>query len=186
MAEVKVIILNGIGSVGKSSTAKALQAITRDHFLHVLGDAFLDMVPEKLWNRPEGISFKQIDNSTGPSIEIEMGNAANRVFAGMRAAVAAMAEAGNNLIVDDVMLNADDQLDYRQQLDGIEHYFVGLFAPIETLEQRERERGDRLIGLARWQYERVHHGMKYDLEVDTATASVEECARLIANHFGLA
>jgi len=40
-----VIILNGVGSVGKSSTARALQAITAEPFLHVAMDAFLDMLP---------------------------------------------------------------------------------------------------------------------------------------------
>ena len=44
----QVIILNGIGSVGKSSMAKALQAITSKPFLHVAMDAFLDMLPENL------------------------------------------------------------------------------------------------------------------------------------------
>jgi chloramphenicol 3-O-phosphotransferase len=31
----RIVVLNGVGSAGKSSIAKALQAITRDVFLHV-------------------------------------------------------------------------------------------------------------------------------------------------------
>jgi chloramphenicol 3-O phosphotransferase len=185
MTDIQVIILNGIGSAGKSSTAKALQAIARKPFLHVPGDSFLDMMPPSLWNCPDGISFRQMENSTPPTIEIEMGAAANRVFAGMRAAVAAMAASGNNLIVDDVMLSADDQRDYRHRLDGIGHHFVGLFAPLEVLEQRERDRGDRLIGLARWQFEQVHEGINYDLEVDTSLYTSKQCAQIIAKKFGL-
>ncbi|MFZ0017309.1 MAG: hypothetical protein WAL10_08230 [Acetobacteraceae bacterium] len=45
-----------------------------------------------------------------------------------------------------------------------EVHFVGLFAPLDVLEARERQRGDRLIGLARWQYHRVHSGIAYDLD----------------------
>jgi len=42
-----------------------------------------------------------------------------------------------------------------------------------------------LIGLARWQYDRVHRGIRYDLEVDTSVASPMTCARLIKEKFGL-
>jgi chloramphenicol 3-O phosphotransferase len=62
---------------------------------------------------------------------------------------------------------------------------VGVFAPLEILEARERQRGDRTVGLARWQYDRVHKGIAYDLEIDTATATAEECAALIRNRFQL-
>jgi chloramphenicol 3-O phosphotransferase len=58
-------------------------------------------------------------------------------------------------------------------------------APLNVLEERERQRGDRLIGLARWQYDRVHEGMTYDLEVDTASVSALECAELIRQKFRL-
>lgn len=181
----QIIILNGIGSVGKSSTAKALQNIAREHFLHVPGDSFLDMIPERLWNHPEGISFQRHEGSDGPSIVIEMGNASERVFSGMRAAVAALASQGNHLVVDDVMLTADDQEEYRTFLNGLEYRFVGMFAPLDVLEERERQRGDRMLGLARWQYDRVHNGISYDLEIDTSLHSPAECAHIIASEFGL-
>ena len=56
-------------------------------------------------------------------------------------------------------------------LAAFEVFRVGVFAPLDILEARERQRGDRLIGLARWQFDRVHKDMKYDLEVDTSSAS---------------
>jgi chloramphenicol 3-O phosphotransferase len=185
MTKPQIIILNGIGSVGKSSTAKALQKITSEHFLHVPGDSFLDMMPEKLWNHADGISFQQSEGSDVPSVTIEMGEAALRVFSGMRAAVAALARQGNHLIVDDVMLSANDQQEYRSFLTGLEFRFVGLFAPLDILEERERARRDRLLGLARWQYDRVHTGISYDLEVHTSEKSPNDCARIIATTFGL-
>jgi len=42
-----------------------------------------------------------------------------------------------------------------------------------------------MIGLARWQYGRVHKGMTYDLELDTSKATPIECARLIKQRFRL-
>ena len=53
-----VIILNGVGSVGESSTAKALQAITAQPFLHVALDAFLDMLPADMLAHPGGLLFE--------------------------------------------------------------------------------------------------------------------------------
>jgi chloramphenicol 3-O phosphotransferase len=42
-----------------------------------------------------------------------------------------------------------------------------------------------MIGLARWQYDRVHKDMTYDLEVDTSRATAMQCAEMIRKEFGL-
>jgi len=60
-----------------------------------------------------------------------------------------------------------------------------VFAPLEVLEARERQRGDREIGLARWQHERVHRNIDYDLKLDTTRATPLECAERIRRTFGL-
>jgi chloramphenicol 3-O phosphotransferase len=62
---------------------------------------------------------------------------------------------------------------------------IGIFAPLDFLEARERARGDRLIGLARWQYDRIHKDMKYDLEVDTSRSTPMQCATLIREKLSL-
>jgi two-component system catabolic regulation response regulator CreB len=54
---------NGVGSAGKGSIAKALQTITREPFLHVAMDEFLDMLPETLWGHPDGIVFTRLIQS---------------------------------------------------------------------------------------------------------------------------
>jgi chloramphenicol 3-O phosphotransferase len=81
------------------------------------------------------------------------------------------------------MLDSGAAQQYRELLAQREVHFVGLFAPLDVLEARERERGDRLIGLARWQYHRVHSGMTYDLELDTSIASPRVCAHRIKTAF---
>ena len=72
---------------------------------------------------------------------------------------------------------------YAGLLADFEVFWVGVYAPLDVLEARERQRGDRLIGLARWQYDRVHEGMNYDLEIDTSIATPMECAKLIKDKF---
>jgi chloramphenicol 3-O phosphotransferase len=99
---------------------------------------------------------------------------------GMRASVAALAGAGNNCVVDDVMLSATDQQSYLDACHNVPIDFVAIHAPLDILEERERERGDRLIGLSRWQFSRVHQGIKYDFEIDTANKGPVEVAHEIA------
>lgn len=181
----QVIILNGIGSVGKSSTAKALQAITSKPFLHIAMDTFLDMLPEKMLGHPDGLLFEAMEDDGKPVIGIKSGPVLERAMRGMRHSIAAMAAQGNNLIVDEVIIRTETLQDYRDFLRPFDFRLVGLFAPLDVLEARERARGDREIGLARWQYGRVHHGISYDLELNTVAETPETCARVICEKFGL-
>lgn len=180
----RILLLNGAGSVGKSSIARALQAITTEPFLHVEMDAFLNMMPEHLFDRPEGFVFEELEEDGFPVVEIATGPVGEKCMAGMRCAIAAMAAQGNNLIVDDVMLD-DAAAHYREVLHGFEVSWVGIFAPLEVLEERELERGDRLIGLARWQFDRVHRNIRYDLKIDASRSTPMECAVAIKERFGL-
>lgn len=182
--KTRVILLNGVGSVGKSSIAKALQSITTEPFLHVEMDAFLNMMPERFWDHPDGLIFETVQQDGKPSVIIRSGPVAERTFRGMRHAIAAMARQGSNLIVDDVVLE-NEMAEYGSLLADFTLHAVGVFAPLDVLEARERERGDRLIGLARWQYDRVHRGRSYDLELDTGNSTAMECAGLIKQKFGL-
>ena len=180
----KIVLLNGVGSAGKSSIAKALQAITIEPFLHVQMDAFLEMLPQALQENMPGFAFETSWEEGKPSVAIETGPIGKRLMLGMRHAIAAMARQGNNLIVDDVMVD-DEMAEYRALLCDFEVFHVGVFAPLDVLEARESERGDRLPGLARWQYGRVHEGMRYDLEIDTSRLAPLECARRIQQKFRL-
>lgn len=179
-----IIILNGVGSAGKSSIARALQDISTQPYLHVAMDVFLDMLPAAYWDRPDGFTYEPISGDHGPAVAIRTGNVAARLLSGMRHAVAALAAQGNNLIVDDVMLGSEMD-DYRTLLADFQVSLIAIRAPLAVLEERERRRGDRSIGLARWQYDLVHRGMKYDLEIDTSTAMPAACALKIKEALGM-
>jgi chloramphenicol 3-O phosphotransferase len=182
--KARIILLNGVGSAGKSSIARALQTITAAPFLHVQMDAFLDMLPESLQDHPDGFSFETVLEDGKPSVVINSGPVGARATRGMRHAIAAMAGQGNNLIVDDVTFN-DEISEYRALLSAFDLHLVGVIAPLEVLEAREAQRADRLPGLARWQYHRVHMGIDYDLEIDTSRLTSLECARRIQQEFQL-
>jgi len=187
----KIILLNGVGSVGKSSIATALQKITAEPFLHIEMDTFLATLPEPYWNHPDGLCFETMLDQGKPSVRVRTGPVVERLLKGMRLAIAGLAAAGNNLIVDEVLFGnvptsyGNAISEYRTLLAPYKLFFVGVFASLETLENRERQRGDRMIGLARWQFERVHRHMDYDLEIDAGHATAAECARLIKERFGL-
>ncbi|MFK0691942.1 chloramphenicol phosphotransferase CPT family protein [Mesorhizobium sp. IMUNJ 23033] len=180
----KIVLLNGVGSAGKSSIARALQTITAEPFLHVQMDAFLEMLPEALQDHAQGFAFETLLQDGKPSVVIQAGPVGRRAMQGMRHAVAAMAGQGNNLIVDDVLCD-DEMSEYQALLSGFDLHVVGVFAPLAVLEAREAQRADRLPGLARWQYDRVHKGNRYDLEIDTSLLSPLECARRIQQEFRL-
>jgi chloramphenicol 3-O phosphotransferase len=182
--KARIIILNGVGSAGKSAIAKALQGLTGDRFLHVRMDGFLEMMPEAGWGHPDWFALETREEEGRPAIEIRTGPLGQRLMRGMRRAIAGLAREGNDMIVDEVM-EAPVKRDYETLLAGFDTAFIGVLAPLEVLEARERARGDRMIGLARRQFARIHQGVRYDFEVDTSLATPLECAERIKARFGL-
>jgi chloramphenicol 3-O phosphotransferase len=159
----KVIVLNGPSSSGKTSIAKALQRALDDVYLHVSIDAFLHQLPDAVL-----------------ADQTALARAFPRLFAGFNAANAALVHAGNNLIIDVVLQEPSWVSPCVKAFDGLEAIFVGVRCALDVLEDRERARGDRKLGLARYQHDRVHSHGVYDIEVDTATMPVTECvARIV-------
>ena len=87
-----------------------------------------------------------------------------------------LASCGFPMIVDYVMESRTWPEEWVRYLDGHRVYFVGVKCPLEELERREQVRGNRQIGFARWQFERVHRYGSYDLEIDTHASTPQECA----------
>ena len=186
-----IIILNGVSSVGKSSICRALQAITTDPFLYMEMDAYLAAMPPKYHDHPDGLSFQPGEADGRPTVFVRTGQVAENALSGMRHAAAAMAGQGNNLIIDEVFFGDRDNgfcnpvAEYRRLLAPFTLRMVGVFAPLDVIEAREAARGDRMIGMARWQFDEVHHGMTYDLTVDAGADSPEDCAEQIRQAFAL-
>ena len=185
-SRARIVLLNGVGSAGKTSIARTLQPITRAPYLHVAMDTFLEMLPEAYQDHADSFSYEAGTQDEHPAIAIHAGPTGERLMSGMRAAIAALAAEGNNLIVDDVLLaEAGSLLDYHRRLADFDLMTVAVHASLEVLEAREKARGDRLIGLARWQYQRLNAGAAHDLLVDTTRATPVECAHRIRDRFDL-
>jgi chloramphenicol 3-O phosphotransferase len=58
-------------------------------------------------------------------------------------------------------------------------YVVGVSAPLDVLEERERAREDRATGMAREQVADPAYARSYDLVIDTSTCSAEEAVAAI-------
>ena len=131
----------------------------------------------------EKLSFQQTCDQLGISeqlrqkgIAIRFGPVGQRLISGMHHSIAALASSGNHMIVDHGLVERKWIEECVKILHRYNVLFVGVRCPLKILEQRERDRGDRPIGEARWSYDIVHTHGKYDMEVDTSISTVEDCA----------
>jgi len=195
-----VVLLNGTSSAGKTSIAHALQDVMDAPYLHTGIDHFLPRLPHRCFavcdemepavaanlfllvyrggatrttNEREGGTTVY---ANGRLIEVRIGPAGLVLLAGMYQGIAALATAGVDVVVDDVIHDPRVLKAAVEALRDSLVLFVGLHLPRELAERRERERGDRGPGGAAAFFDRVHaHGI-YDLELDTSLADPAECA----------
>ncbi|MFG2429364.1 chloramphenicol phosphotransferase CPT family protein [Streptomyces sp. NPDC048590] len=158
----RIIFLNGTSSSGKSSIARELLDILDDGvFSHLAVDSFISMR-----------SRRELEAE-------ELDAALRRTRMGFHRSIAAMAEVGNDIVIDHVLSEPWRLLDCLTVLPPEDVLFVGVRCPLDELSRRELVRGDRPPGLAAHQYDLVHAHGDYDMECDTGAASPRECARRI-------
>lgn len=168
MKHGNIIFLNGTSSSGKTTLAKALQENLSEPYMYVSIDNFFHMYPDQFLS-PTDRKGVQILRQLVPA-----------VLSGLHKSVAALAQAGNNVLVDHLLQEEGSLQECVETWAEFSVLFVGLKCPLEIAEQREKERGDRNIGTARYQFERVHVHNLYDIEIDTSILSVDECvARIV-------
>ncbi|MGW3208165.1 chloramphenicol phosphotransferase CPT [Streptomyces sp. NPDC001135] len=172
----QVIVLNGGSSSGKSGIVRCLQAVLPDPWLAVGTDTLVAAMPAAMLTSAGGIGF-------APDGGVSVGPEFRTLEAAWIQGVAAMARAGARVVVDEVFLGgAYSQRRWREALGDLRVLWVGVRCDAAVAAGREVARGDRTVGMAASQAEVVHHGVTYDLEVDTARAESMDCARTIAAH----
>ena len=160
MERGKIIFLSGTSSSGKSTIAKGLQTRLNEPILHLQLDGFIEMLPRT----DDWEMFQQM-------------------VRGMNRAIAAVADEGNNLIVDHVLI---DNAWLKQCLENLRGYyvlFIGVDCPLEELERRERMRDARRQGFARQQFENIHKGKIYDVLVNTFEMKQDECVAKVIDFY---
>ncbi len=157
----QLIFLNGASSSGKTSIAEQLLLVLDPPYFNMAIDAINSM-------RAQGRTLVLGPHAVDGVLE--------RTVLGFHRVVAGMAQAGNNIVVDHVLREWKWVLDCVTLLKDVDVVFVGVHCPLDELERRERARGDRQLGRAAYQFNRVHaHGI-YDVECDTSVSSPRDCA----------
>jgi chloramphenicol 3-O phosphotransferase len=172
---VEVIVLNGGSSSGKSSLAESLQTQLDGTWL-VLG---VDDLVRALSHGPHDTSAGGTLDIT-PEGSVVVGDDFRAAEVAWYEGLAAMARAGTGLIIDEVFLRGGASQDrLRSALQGLSVLWVGVRCDVDVAEARESRRGDRNIGMARDQAERVHRGVRYDMTVETTDLTPSEGAHAV-------
>ena len=171
----KIILLQGASSAGKSTLTTALQLNLEEYWWALGADDITQMqaVSDRTaWWEPT--PEQRPHPSWNPEVRL------TRWLAGYFGCLATLAKTGSNVIAAGGWLQTSWLLDLAQTLDGIDAYCVGVYCPLEELERREIARGDRKPGYSRSHYDAVHTHAPYDLAVDTAAQTTEECVQSVA------
>jgi len=165
-------VLNGGSSSGKSGIARCLQAVLPDPWLVFGVDTLIQAMP--VASQLSGIEF-------APDGSVVVKPEFRALEAAWIEGVATMARAGARIIVDEAFLGgAASQQRWLTALGALHVLWVGVRCDGAVATAREIARGDRITGMAASQAELVHHGVHYDLQVDTTHTEALDCARAIA------
>ncbi|MGI5503038.1 chloramphenicol phosphotransferase CPT family protein [Lentzea sp. CA-135723] len=159
-----IIFLNGTSSSGKSSIAAELLRELDTPFFHMSVDAFGAM--------------RAVERTLELDVPAQQ-ELLRRTRAGFHRAVAGMAAAGNDVVMDHVLSEPWRLQDCLDVFEGLDVVLVAVHCPLDVLERRERARGDRTVGAAAQQLQEVHRHRLYDFQVDTSAHSARQCARAI-------
>ena len=151
--------------------------ISTDVMFPLLPQAFFTYGPAIGEQGSLGLSFQFV----GGELERTVGPVGWSILDAYRAWVASTAHAGLNVVVDEVLLTEYDWTDWQAALVGLDVHWVGIDIDLEEVEARERERGDRPLGLARSQYGLVHRHATYDTRVDTGRLDPDSAAEVLVS-----
>ena len=158
----KILILNGATSSGKTSLSKELQDALDAPYIHLEEDRFL-------YGTYHGRYLQ-----AGVVEEVF-----RKTMLGYYRSIAAFASAGHNVIADTGFYTTELVETCVTELAGLDVWLIGVHCSVEELDRRERARGDREVGEARKQAVTIHEHVVYDVEVDTSTQSLRQCAEAI-------
>jgi len=175
-----IIFLNGPSSSGKTSLARAIQKNSNVPFLRIGIDTLIDMMPVDYWGdgprSDQGFSLcSKTDEDGVIRTTIHMGLYGDKVSKTVPHMVKLLADFGHNVIVDEVLLGENY---YGDILKDHKVYYIGVMCDVKVMEEREKLRGNRCLGMAREQSSLVHNSIKtYDMMVDTTHVTSENLAK---------
>jgi chloramphenicol 3-O phosphotransferase len=193
---IEVIVLNGASSAGKTTLAAALQVVLDDTWLvfgvdtliTALGLPLLEMHDEAtIRARPSDHAVRDGGITFDADGGVSVGGEYRRLETAWLKGLSSIVASGVRLILDEVFLDgARSQDRLGDALDGHRVAWVAVTCEFEVATNRERVRGDRVVGMYERQATRVHDGVHYDLVLDTTSRSPEDLARTVAHQLQLA
>jgi chloramphenicol 3-O phosphotransferase len=117
----------------------------------------------------------------------DRGQLFDQVMSGYLGALLQMAKAGMDVLAESVIAPARRPL-YESTFGETPMVLIGVMCPLDVAIERERVRSDRRRGpieLDANEYEAVHAGLSYDLEVSTAAGNPTDLAVGLAARIGL-
>lgn len=156
--KTRIIILNGTSSSGKSTLASHLRRSLPSSFCFYSSDMLADG------------GFRQID--------AESRNTGRRnFFDGFHSSIYSFAINNNDLLIEHIIEQEQWFNDLQNYLLPFDVFWVGVKAPLDVLQHREINRGNRNIGEAEFHL-KTHDYCQYNCVVDT-TNPIEECVKKI-------
>lgn len=168
-----VVLLNGTSSSGKTSISTELINQKEILFHHLAIDDFFNNYNDFVNNKLPDELPRQIDHQVVSQIVDD--SILNMYYSTIKL----FSEMGLNVVIDTVIDNDKRFNECLDVLSGQPTLFVGVLCSKEELARREQIRGDRNIGLAISQFDKVYSFNKYDLEVNTEKLNPTECAEKI-------
>ncbi len=169
-----ILMLNGASSSGKTSLLRALQDSLEEPFLEAGLDKIIWMMPKRYLERPLWDDILGLFDHSGET-GLKMCYALHRM-------ILSLASCGFSVVADHVLVEPAWVEDCANLFAEMPAYLIGIRCPLSVLEEREKSRRNRTLGQARAQFELVHAHGCYDLEVDTARYTAQECAQQIIFH----
>jgi len=180
----QIVILNGAPRSGKSSIVVVIQDTFDGPWMNLGVDVFARQVTPKRYRPGMGLRPGEEGHELAPLVPV--------LYAALYDSIAAHSRAGLNVVVDVGHHDAKILADSARRLSGLPVLFVGVRCPIEVIMQRRNaghagREGEYAVGskaepipapVQRWQTA-VHVPGTYDVEVDTALLTPEECASVI-------
>ena len=188
-----IFLVNGPSSAGKTTLCRALQAAIEDPYLVAAFDDFIFMSAPRYYRGGDtprqgerdaftalGVEMVATSRPGAPiSVTAHFGPVFRRLLDSMAPAVRALVDSGNAVIFDHVLHDRAMHESCRKAFAGLDVFAVGVTCPVEILEERERARGDRVLGRARGLAGVVHGFMEYDIMVDTGALTPAACVSAI-------
>ncbi|WP_167958736.1 phosphotransferase-like protein [Anaerosporobacter faecicola] len=156
-----VIVLNGPSSSGKSTLVDILKKMIKEKkgqdYASVSIDDFLKMSKEEVIYEDDVYEISpMLCNKVREYLDNKTG-----------------------VIIDHVITSERIFAYLQENLADYHVYLIQVTCPLEVLNKRERERGNRCIGSAEASYQYLYPKEGYDRTIDTYKYSTEECASQI-------